>query len=165
MLGGSKHRMSEGYGEPGSRNIKLNMFSQILAINKYLIPVLAWQWLWCEHRSYFKTLIHFSYLIHILRTGVHECVCESEGEKTMSDEDCCHLRDKAPSEEFPENLILCVLLLCMRAFVTYNKNELTWAPPHYEQMENRDTFFHTLPFTIKISIFVQVPCSDYATFY
>lgn len=37
--------MSEGCGEPGSKNIKLNMFSQILAINKYLIPVLAWQWL------------------------------------------------------------------------------------------------------------------------
>lgn len=56
---------------------------------------------------------------------MYECVCEREGEKTMTDEDCCHLRDKAPSEEFPENLILCVLLICMRAFVTYNKNELT----------------------------------------
>lgn len=38
---GSKPQLSEGCGEPGNRDIRINMFPQILMINKYLIPVLC----------------------------------------------------------------------------------------------------------------------------
>lgn len=40
---GLEHLLSEGCGESASEDIKSNMFSEILTINKYLIPVLAWQ--------------------------------------------------------------------------------------------------------------------------
>lgn len=35
----------------------------------------------------------------------------------MNDEECCLLRDTVQSKEFPVNLIFCVLLICMRAFI------------------------------------------------
>lgn len=43
----------------------------------------------------------------------------------MNDEELS-LRDTVQSKEFPENLILCVLLICMRAFIRWDKNALTW---------------------------------------
>lgn len=35
----------------------------------------------------------------------------------MMNEEELSLRDTVQSKEFPENLILCVLLICMRAFI------------------------------------------------
>lgn len=35
----------------------------------------------------------------------------------MNDEDCCLLIDMVHSEEFPENVILRVSIICMRAFI------------------------------------------------
>lgn len=93
QLRGLKHLLSEGCGEPGSEDIKSNMFSEILTINKYLILVLAWQSLCCDNRLYFKTLIYISYLMYNSQTGV--CVREYI---TMI---VVILRDKAPSRKFP----------------------------------------------------------------
>lgn len=43
----------------------------------------------------------------------------------MNDEDCCLLRDTVQSKEFPENLILHVLLICMRALNREDKKAFT----------------------------------------
>lgn len=65
-----------------------------------------------RHYTFFISDAYFS------GWAVSVCVCERDSRGSMmNDDDCCLLRDTVPGKEFPENLILCVLLICMRVFI------------------------------------------------